>query len=239
MLKIAICAEEPLHLRYIAELVGREFSAQQAEIEGFLSLPALLEAVSSGVYMPDIAILDLPIGRDKVPLQGLWAVRALNQLMPHGRILLLASYRDAAGEAGERERRFFSRRSCRDQQTKAALMQAVRILEKRPQPVSLAAKSGGKTTVIALEDILYIERCGRKCRIVTAGGDHIASQRPEELLLGVEQSFVRCHQGYWVNLARISSQANNEFYLDDGSSIPMSRTYRRQARARFFAYLKE
>ena len=42
MLKIAICDNEPLHLCYAAELVGRELSAQQAEIEGFLSLQALL-----------------------------------------------------------------------------------------------------------------------------------------------------------------------------------------------------
>ena len=37
MLKIAICDKEPLHLCYAAELVGRELSAQRAQIEGFLS----------------------------------------------------------------------------------------------------------------------------------------------------------------------------------------------------------
>ena len=86
--------------------------------------------------------------------------------------------------------------------------------------------------------MLYVERCGSKRHAGTAGGDCLASPRPEALLLDVEDSFVRCHQGYWVNLARIRSQAHNEFSLDDGSCTPISRTYRRQARACFSAYLE-
>ena len=239
MLKIAICDKEPLRLCYAAELVGRELSAQRAQIEGYLSLQALLWAVSSGIYTPDVAIFNCGAGRDAAFSKGMHAIQKLNRLAPRCRILFLANYHGDDWEVCERERRYLLAKKQRERQTRDTLKQAVRMLETRPRRTSLAAKTGGKTTVIPLEDVLYVERCGRKCRVVTAKGDYIASQRPEELLLGVEDAFVRCHQGYWVNLARISAQWKNEFYLDNGSSIPMSRTYRRQARARFFAYLKE
>ena len=239
MLKIAICDKEPLHLCYAAELVGRELSAQRAQIEGFLSPQALLRAVSAGTYTPDIAILNGSVGRDAVFSREMHIAHCLNQLVPRCRILFLAGYLDGSWEVCERERRYFLSKKQRDGQARDALKQAVRMLENRPRRTSIAAKTGGKTTVIPLGEVLYVERCGRKCRVVTAKGDYLASQHPEELLLGVEDTFVRCHQGYWVNLARISAQSNNEFHLDNGSSIPMSRTYRRQARARFFAYLKK
>lgn len=238
MLKIAICDNEPLHLCYAAELVGRELSAQQAEIEGFLSLHALLGAVSSGTYTPDLAILNCNVGREALFFKGMRAIQKLNQLVPRCRILFLAAYPGRDRVFCERERRYLLSKKQKERQDRDALKQAVRMLENRPRRTSITAKAGGKTTVIPLGDVLYVERCGRKCRVVTVGGDCIASQRPEELLLDVEDAFVRCHQGYWVNLARIRSQAHNEFFLDDGSCIPISRTYRRQARACFSAYLE-
>ena len=238
MLKIAICDKEPLRLCYAAELVGRELSAQRAEIEGFLSPQALLRAVSSGTYTPDLAILNCSVGREALFFKGMRAIQKLNQLVPRCRILFLAGYPGDDCGFRERERQYLLSRKQQERQLRDALKQTVGLLENRPRRTSITAKAGGKTTVIPLGDVLYVERCGRKCRVVTAVGDCIASQRPEELLLDVEDAFVRCHQGYWVSLARIRSQAHNEFFLDDGSCIPISRTYRRQARARFSAYLE-
>ena len=127
MLKIAICDNEPLHLCYAAELVGRELSAQQAEIEGFLSLHALLGAVSSGTYTPDLAILNCNVGREALFFKGMRAIQKLNQLVPRCRILFLAGYLDGSWEVCERERRYFLSKKERDGQARDTLKQAVRI----------------------------------------------------------------------------------------------------------------
>ena len=47
--------------------------------------------------------------------------------------------------------------------------------------------------------------------------------------------FVRCHQGYWVNEAGIVGLERDTFLLADGSRIPISRSFRDDARGRFFA----
>ena len=101
MLKIAICDKEPLHLSYAAELVGRELSAQRAQIEGFLSPQALLRAVSAGTYTPDIAILNGSVGRDAVFSREMHIAHCLNQLVPRCRILFLAGYLDGSWEVCE------------------------------------------------------------------------------------------------------------------------------------------
>ena len=185
MLKIAICDNEPLHLCYAAELVGRELSDQQAEIEGFLSLQALLGAVSSRTYTPDLAILNCNVGQEALFFKGMRAIQKLNQLVPRCRILFLAAYPGRDRVFCERERRYLLSKNQKERQVRDALKQAVRMLENRPHRTSIAAKTGGKTTVIPLGEVLYVERCGRKCRVVTAKGDYLASQHPEELLLGL------------------------------------------------------
>ena len=156
MLKIAICDNEPLHLCYAAELVGRELSAQQAEIEGFLSLHALLGAVSSGTYTPDLAILNCNVGREALFFKGMRAIQKLNQLVPRCRILFLAAYPGRDRVFCERERRYLLSKKQKERQDRDALKQAVRMLENRPRRTSITAKAGGKTTVIPLGDVLYV-----------------------------------------------------------------------------------
>ena len=156
MLKIAICDNESLHLCYAAELVGRELSAQQAEIEGFLSLQALLGAVSSGTYTPDLAILNCNVGREALFFKGMRAIQKLNQLVPRCRILFLAAYPGRDRVFCERERRYLLSKKQKERQDRDALKQAVRMLENRPRRTSITAKAGGKTTVIPLGDVLYV-----------------------------------------------------------------------------------
>lgn len=235
VLKVAICNEDVQLLCHATEMLGREFSAEQAEIEGFCSSRALLRAVSDRAYAPDVAIISLGLRRAAALPVEVTAIRELNRRAPFCRVFFLA------GKITGREMRiqqYFSRKREREQQFSVDLRQALKTRGNCPASACVTAKNGGETFVIALADILCVERYGRKSRIVTGSGEYLANQHPEDLLRGLEREFVRCHQGYWVNLARISSQTNSEFRLDDGSCIPMSRTYRQQARDRFREYIK-
>ena len=42
-------------------------------------------------------------------------------------------------------------------------------------------------------------------------------------------SFVRCHQSFWVNAEKISALVGKSFLLVDGSKVPISCTYRQSA----------
>lgn len=78
--------------------------------------------------------------------------------------------------------------------------------------IMIKTRSGYQLT--RLSDILFIERSGRKNRIITTGGQEIAllgytMNQLEEMLDGC--GFYRCYQSFIVNLSRVAAvRADNE-----------------------------
>lgn len=81
-----------------------------------------------------------------------------------------------------------------------------------------------------------MERVLRKTRVVTLQGAFFSQETPEALI-GESGSFVRCHQSFWVNLKHVRTMGNNKFTMDNGTSVPISRTYLQEAKQRFLHVL--
>ena len=83
-----------------------------------------------------------------------------------------------------------------------------------------------------------MERSLRDKAIERWFGMWLRKEEPAKLLQGaVGERFGRCHQSYWVNLEKIKVWNRAEFTLEDGTRIPISRTYRSEAQALFFKHL--
>ena len=116
-----------------------------------------------------------------------------------------------------------------------ALRKALSVEESEPAPEVLQVRSEGKVLLLPVDSVLYVDRFGRKTRINCQEGRYVIAQPPAKLLSSLLSArFVRCHQGYWVNLSHIAALDHYEFILDDGTRLPISRTWRDAARARFF-----
>ena len=95
------------------------------------------------------------------------------------------------------------------------------------------------TLLISINQILFLERKGRKTRIQTEDAEVQTTQPPQELLTTAPpEQFIRCHQSYWVQTQKILALKNNDFYLQNDYRIPLSRTSRQKAKEQFFASLK-
>ena len=146
-----------------------------------------------------------------------------------------AAGEDYASEVYETRHVWMVLKSRMEEYMGRALRSALDAAEKKDEPV-LLLKSRSETLRIPLGEILYLSRVGRKAQIVTRTGVFYSSRRPAELLSGdLAAGFVRCHQGYWVNEAGIVGLERDTFLLEDGSRIPISRSYRDASRGRFFA----
>lgn len=237
MLHIAICDDEKLHRDNTAELTKNELAGYLPKIDLFDGADSLLRAMSADDYTPDIAILDIQMGKT----DGITLARALNELAPLCRIIFLTSYLCFATDVYSTEHVYFIVKNEAEARIGRALQKAVAALadEKALIP-SVTIKGPKSATVIPVSDIILMERTGRKTRISKTFGDVWAAQTPQELLNGaISAHFIRCHQSYWVNTVKIASLRNNEFHLCDGTVLPLSRTFRREARAGFFAALRE
>lgn len=236
MLHIAICDDEQAHRDDTAKLAEKELAQIRPEIDTFDSAETLLRAMSAGDYAPDIAILDIQMGG----MDGITLALRLNELSPLCQIIFLTGYLAFATDVYSAEHIYFIVKSEAETRIGPALQKAVTALSAgKPLFPGITLQSRQTVTVIPAADIFLMERIIRKTRIATASGDVWAAQAPQKLLQGViADVFIRCHQSYWVNAGKIVSLKNNEFHLSDGTIVPLGRTFRQEAKERFFAFLR-
>lgn len=106
------------------------------------------------------------------------------------------------------------------------------------QPRTISLQAGGKTVVLRLKDILYIEARDH--------GTYVFLEQAEQYfrlsLQGLEKQlpadeFCRCHRSFLVNLAQIRDVSSQEILLSGDKQVPMGRGYLKQFRYRLNAYL--
>ena len=233
MLQLAICDDNPLHLNNAAATAGTILPPAEAEISTFLRPSLLLERVRSDAYSPNIAILDIEMeDMDGITLAGI-----LNQLVPECRIIFLTSHLDYASDVYTTRHSWFVVQDRATGYLEMAIHKAVSELSPAAAPQRILLNFKGKTLVVPLSEINYLVREGRKTRVVCERVSHLVTQSPIELIpAAFSDQLIRCHQGYWVNLAKVQALEKNEFVLADGTRIPISRTQRDQARRRFFGF---
>lgn len=116
----------------------------------------------------------------------------------------------------------------------AALEKAASALElPHPEPF-IVIQQQRTLRRLPLKDILYLERVTYRTRIKTVDSELFVRAAPSELISELPHgSFIRSHQSFWVNSAKINSLIGKNFLLVDGSAVPISRTYRSSATREF------
>lgn len=98
----------------------------------------------------------------------------------------------------------------------------------------------GSTQRLRTEEIMYIETQGRGCRVVQEHGECLTVMRISELEAKIsEQSFIRCHQSFLVNMRFIYIVRTSEVELVNGVRIPVSKHRIQEVRKRFFYYMEK
>lgn len=120
-----------------------------------------------------------------------------------------------------------------------ALAKAIRTdlrLHYQPQTISLTIK--GKTHILTLADIRYIESRNHGCVFFMEGEDLFLQMNLSELetLLPASQ-FSRCHNSYLVNLMQIKTVNSREVQLQNGYCLPIGRRYAKEFQSKFVRHL--
>ena len=93
---------------------------------------------------------------------------------------------------------------------------------------TVSLKRSGRVYQFVCRDVLFIESSKRKITIHTVNNDVDLYAKLDEIEELFDDSFIRCHQSFFVNMDCIRVLQKNHFILKDGSSIPISQS-------RFFA----
>ncbi len=231
MIHIAVCDDNELHLQHAARQIEAVFPPSEAVISLFTSGSSLLRELREAGELPDAAVLDIRMD----DVDGISLAKELNRLAPDCGIIFLTAYSSYAPEAYLTKHVWFISKERADEFLLPALKRALSGKENAEEEPLFTLRSQGKLMLIPLRDVLYIDRIGRKTRIVCRDTQVLVSQSPAAIIsASLAPYMLRCHQGYWVNFHHVVSIDHTDFILDDGTRIPSSRTYRSSAREAFF-----
>lgn len=98
-------------------------------------------------------------------------------------------------------------------------------------------ENGTDKTRARLSDITYLEIQHRKVAVHLPGQVLLQEGKLSDLLKALPgQCFVRCHQGFAVNLRHVREVKLREAILDNGQRLPVSRTYAKQTQRAFVSW---
>lgn len=96
----------------------------------------------------------------------------------------------------------------------------------------LTIKSNGKESCIRVDNILYLESRKHIAHIFTDSEEIKTYAKLSELLPQLPAYFFQPHKSYLVNANRVSIAGLNNLILDNGESIPVSRSRKSEVRKR-------
>lgn len=230
MLQIAVCDDSTADQERICQAVSD--TCLEAQIRAFASPGALLKQIGQN-WLPTVALLDIQMeGMDGVRL-----AKELNARCPDCRIIFLTDYLEYATDVYDVRHSYFILKSQLAQRIGPALTRA---LEELPRIPSLCFREKGELHLVRRDSVLYLERRLRKTHVYGSESCYETYEHPKTLLANIAgDSFCQCHQSFWVNLNRVSSLSEDHFRMDNGADVPISRSFQKPVKTRFFAYLHQ
>lgn len=232
MLTIVICDDNEVHLQRAASMTWEIAAGSEPEILLYRDTGTLLTDMREETISPDIAVLDIKMdGMDGIALAD-----TVNRILPQCQIIFLSGFADYAPEVYSTEHVWFVLKDRAEEYLPAAIRKALQSISDRETDRVLVFRKDRKTHMVAFDDVIAVERVGRKFRILCRGEIYTDVSLVTDLLdPHIAQQMIRCHQGYWVSEKHIRMLDHNELVMDTGTRVPISRTYRSQVRECFFA----
>lgn len=230
MIKIAICDDEPLICNEIAETVENQSGDffESIRITVYTNGESLYEDLGKGHYF-DLIFLDIELYEINGIDIGVFIRKTLdNQL---SQIVYISSKQDYAMDLFAIHPLNFLVKPIDPEQVIHCLKLTLRMGQRETKCFSYQIK--GTTKRIPLSDIYYFESNARKIKLVFAGGEDTFYGKLCEIYEQIKAfSFLHIHKSYIVNYLWVKICKCHEMVLENGKTLPVSRSMQKQVTKR-------
>lgn len=229
-MNVIICDDNLLHLDYARSLTEKYLADTDAEIRCYHSARDVIALTNNADFIPHIAILNVEINGSN----GIQLAEQLNRQFPRCQIIFISAFPRYASDVYQVPHVWFVLKNHIEEYLPQAIQKAQAVLNAAEPDLYIIVKQKHSSMRLDINLVFCMERIVHHTQISTVNGALVVRQTPVELLQTLpENTFIRCHQSYWVNASKISSYVSNEFHLIDGTVIPVSRTFKKEALALF------
>ena len=233
MRTIAICDDDERDLRQAAQVVQRYADEAGHDVQLVLLDDAeecIRRAADFDAAFMDIEFQNGPLGID--------AAARINEVAPRCQIVYLTNYLHYSLDVYGTDHTWYVLKSQLEQRLPEVFQKLALLDEARN--ASLVVKTLGDDGIMSVpcDNVRYLERKNRITRIELRDGTHLeARERIVELLAKMPESwFARCHNSFAVNLNCVKAIRTSEIDLEDGSVVPMSRSFARKFRIKYLMW---
>lgn len=232
-MRIAICDDESIQRKTISEYImsyGRIHSIK-FYVEEFSCGEELVDAYEKDVRF-DMVILDAQMKE----LDGVQTGARIRELDKNVIMLFATAFSHYVQGAFRLNASQYLNKPIKEELFHEEMDRAIEILNKKQFKYKISTK--GQTVVVEVKDLYFIETNNRQLKAVTAKGNFLFSGKikdEENKLAGYD--FIRCHQGFLVNMAHINEIKSTCFTLQNGFIIPISKHLVKEVKAQFNRFL--
>lgn len=237
MIRIAVCDDEQRFVEQIHAILSSEAKELPCpiQISVYTGSGDLLYDVEEGVHF-DLLFLDIEMPET----DGMSLAAAVRRRLPLSLIVFITSHTKYAVKAFELSVFRYIPKSELEACLPLALRDACRLLQKNTS-ATYVIESPRKVQKIAVDEILYIYK-QQKYAVIVLGGEEISVRKSLEQVLkelgGLQKDggFLMVERGYIVNLFHVDRMEEQTLYLDDGTTIPVSRRNQNAVRSAVVSY---
>lgn len=230
---IVICDENPMHLSYLKQTLEGYDPKGSFEISAFEEGILLDRALDT--LQIDVVFLDMSMSG----ANSIYLGRRIREKHPQARIILVTESNSFELSAYELRASHYLVKPIMVHKIHSILDE---LCTAEPDASSIRLKwfsieTKKRNVRVAYEDICYIEKDHRKVVVHTSinSWDFYGTFKEVRELLDMKHMFVQCHQGFIVNINRVSVMESDGIKLTDETWIPVSRRFRHLVEE---AYLK-
>lgn len=220
---IGICDDEIYHVHLIKRYIQEFISADEIEILHSNKPIRFLELIKT--TRTHIVFLDI----DMKELDGIELGKTIKEFNRDTVIVYVTAYERYAIEAFKTRAFHYLLKPVLEDQLHSVLKEAIKYLSHLNAYTELRdfiIKTKKEIVHLKQSEIIYFEKTGHKIRVCTNNRDIYYYDNFTNLLKSIDGDlFVRCHQGYIVNIDRVTSYCNRTLTLSNELQLPVSRSY--------------
>ena len=230
-MRIAICDDEEMYRVQLRSVLDKILVNTDYDIETFADGNRLAEAFAENPY--DLVFLDI----EMPAVDGITLARHLRAKSEKVFIVFLTGHVEYALEGYEvNALRYLTKPVDTDK-----LKEVIRYVQDKQGSVrQIIVKEDGEQLLIDIADVIYMESMNQNVRIVTTKGEHVIRYNIGDFEQQLaNDGFFRIHRGYLVALAKVKKLAKSDVIMEDGTTLPVSRSNIKPLKDALYAYVEE
>ncbi len=227
-MKITVCDDENKIVEEITSFIKKDFPS--SEVSAYSDGESFL---ASSEERPEVLLLDI----DMPGISGMEVAATLTREKVQTLIVFVTAHDELVYDSFKYHPFAFVRKKFLEKELKTVLTDCEKQLVSRNK--NFVFQNASKLVTLAQSDILYFEGQANYLAIHTISDEY----KMRSTMTGVEKEledsdFLRIHKGFLVNLEHIRVLKTEELELDNGTVLPIGKSYSEAAKKSILRYMR-